>query len=392
LAHSDAFEPRRFFISMLNTLVDPKTSPFQEINLIRFSTLIGALLISLFLIEDLQLVPVELSEFYLKNRVFVQLPIAFSLFAFTFHPRFFQFAQPAFLLTILGLTCANYYLIHVAWERAAFSFPYEGTLLYAFFGFFVFGLRFGYALLLMTLSSLGFIGLMLLNPVYGDRTVMNTGFVVGSLFIGVIGRYRLDRLIGKLEDVNGQLLTLSTVDPLTGLLNRRAFTSESERFFDLQRRSGQSVVVFILDLDYFKQFNDRYGHQAGDRAIRNQADIMRSVFKRQTDILGRYGGEEFIALTPVLHSNESERQANEVLALWRTMVMPNENSPSGECLSCSIGICQGQAADFDSLEDMILAADQALFCAKDKGRGTFVVAEPGKRKGQWACAKTLISK
>ena len=63
-----------------------------------------------------------------------------------------------------------------------------------------------------------------------------------------------------------------------------------------------------------------------------------------------------------------------------------------ESVSCSIGICQGQAADFDSLEDMILAADQALFCAKDKGRGTFVVAEPGKRKGQWACAKTLISK
>ncbi len=376
---------------MLNTSVDPQNNPSQELNLIRLSTLIGGILIALFLIGDLQLVPGELSAVYFENRVFVQLPIVFALLAFTFHPRFSRFAQPAFLLAILGLTYTNYYLIHVAWERAAFSFPYEGTLLYAFFGFFVFGLRFGYALCLMVLSSLGFIGLMLLHPVYGDRTFMNVGFVVGSLLIGVIGRYRLDSLIGKLEVANETLLTLSTVDPLTNLFNRRAFTSESERLFDLQRRSGQSLAVLILDLDHFKLFNDRYGHQAGDRAIRCQADIMRAVFRRQTDILGRYGGEEFIAVTPSHGSDECGRQAAEVLALWRNMEMRSEDSPSGEFLSCSIGICEGLAADFDSHEDMILAADQALYCAKNKGRGRFVVAELGKRQGQQASAETLVS-
>lgn len=376
---------------MANSSVDFQNGPFQKLNLIRLSTLIGGVLIALFMIGDLQLVPEELSGVYFKNRVFVQLPILFSLIALTFHPRFSQFAQPAFLLALLGLTYANFYLIHVAWERAAFSFPYEGTILYAFFGFFVCWLRFSYALWLTALSSLGFIGLMLLEPVYGDRTVMNIGFVVGSLFIGIIGRHKLDSLIYQLEVANEKLLTLSTIDPLTNLLNRRAFTSESERLFDLQRRSGQSLAVFILDLDHFKQFNDHYGHQAGDRAIRCQADIMRSVFKRQTDILGRFGGEEFIVVTLGHGSNESERQAAEVLALWRNKAMPSENSPSGEYLSCSIGICQGFAADFSSLEDMILAADQALYCAKNMGRGTFFVAEPSERQGQWASAGTLIS-
>lgn len=119
-------------------------------------------------------------------------------------------------------------------------------------------------------------------------------------------------LVGKLEVANEKLLTLSTVDPLTDLLNHRAFTSESERFFDLQRRSCHG-------------------------------------------------------------SNESSRQATEVLAQWRNMAMPSEDSPSGDFLSCSIGICEGLAADFDSLENMILAADQALFRAKHLGRDTFVV-------------------
>jgi hypothetical protein len=142
------------------------------------------------------------------------------------------------LLTVLGLTYSNYHLIHVLWERAEFSFPYEETLLYAFFGFFVLGMKFRYALCLLLLSSLGFIGQMLLEPVYGDRTFMNVGFVAGSLSIGAIGRHRLDRLVGEINEANQQLITLSTTDGLTDLLNRRALMSEAERLFALQRRSA----------------------------------------------------------------------------------------------------------------------------------------------------------
>jgi len=110
--------------------------------------------------------------------------------------------------------------------------------LYAFFGFFVLGMKFRYALCLLLLSSLGFIGQMLLEPVYGDRTFMNVGFVAGSLSIGAIGRHRLDRLVGEINEANQQLITLSTTDGLTDLLNRRALMSEAERLFALQRRSA----------------------------------------------------------------------------------------------------------------------------------------------------------
>jgi diguanylate cyclase (GGDEF)-like protein len=359
---------------MQNDSVVQNPASSRDMLLLRLSVLIGGVLIALFMIGDLRLVPREMALAYATNRGLIQLPIVFALLALTFWSRFGQFSQLAFLLTILSLTYTNYYLIHIAWERFAFSFPYEGTLLYGFFGFFVLGMKFYYALWLMILSSLGFLGLMLLDPVYGERTFMNAGFVVGSLFIGVIGRHRIDRLMGKLESANEQLVTLSTVDPLTDLLNRRAFMTESERLFALQRRSNQRLAVFMMDLDHFKQFNDRYGHQEGDRAIRSQADIMRRVFKRQTDILGRYGGEEFIAVIESPDVHQFERLAAEVLTQWQDLALPNENSPNSKVLNCSIGICQGLANEFDSIEDMIRRADEALYCAKKQGRARFVMA------------------
>ena len=354
--------------------VDVNTVSPRDIFMLRLSIVVGGILIGLFMIGDLQLIPPDLASAYITNRALIQLPILVALLAFTFVPQFLRFAQPAFLASVLSITYANYYLIHVAWEQAAFSFPYEGTLLYAFFGFFVFGMKFPYAVTAMLLSSLGFVGLMAMDSVYGERTWMNAGFVVGSLFIGAIGRHRIDRLLGELEGANEQLIGLSTLDGLTDLFNRRALMNESERLFARQRRSDQRLAVFMMDLDHFKQFNDRYGHQEGDQAIRLQADIMRQVFKRQTDILGRYGGEEFMAVIEAEDADSFEQLAAEILRKWQELAVPNEDGSDSKVLSCSIGICQGLANEFDSIDDMIRRADEALYCAKKQGRARYVVA------------------
>ena len=354
--------------------VEANTVSPRDMLMLRLSIVVGGILISLFMIGDLQLIPPDLASAYITNRALIQLPILAGLLAFTFVPQFLRFAQTAFLATVLSITYANYYLIHVAWEQAAFSFPYEGTLLYAFFGFFVFGMKFHYALTAMVLSSLGFVGLMLMDPVYGERTWMNAGFVAGSLFVGVIGRHRIERLLGQLQEANEQLVGLSTIDELTDLFNRRALMSESGRLFARQRRSNQRLAVLMMDLDHFKQFNDHYGHQQGDQAIRQQADIMRQVFKRQTDILGRYGGEEFMAVIEGEDADRFELLAAEVLKQWQDRAVPNEDSPDSKELSCSIGICQGLATEFDSIDEMIRRADEALYRAKKQGRARYVMA------------------
>jgi len=139
----------------------------------------------------------------------------------------------------------------------------------------------------------------------------------------------------------------------------------------------------MMDLDHFKQFNDRHGHQEGDSAIRHHADIMKRIFKRQTDILGRYGGEEFIAVTMAPAAAEVSNQAAEILARWENSEMADKAKDSERLLSCSIGICCGYATEFEALTDMIRLADQALYCAKNRGRARFVVAQTGVPENQW---------
>lgn len=173
------------FIKVSKGVADPA----MPIGRTRLSVLIGAALILLFMIADLELLPAGLHDVYVFNRLAIQLPLVLALLAFSFHSAFHRFWPVAVLLTIVGLTYANYGLIYQCWVKASFNFPYEGTLLYAFFGFFVIGLSFRYALALMLVSSIGFIALTAALPIYGDRTAIANGFVVGSLFIGVIGRY-----------------------------------------------------------------------------------------------------------------------------------------------------------------------------------------------------------
>ena len=355
----------------------------REMWTLRLSILTGALLISLFMIGDLKLVPAELTGLYFQNRAFVQLPMIFAVLALTFHRHFPRFAQPVFFAGIFGLTFSNYYLIDAAWERAGFSFPYEGTLLYAFFGFFVLGMRFYYSLWLMVLSTSGFLLLMLKAPVYGEYTFMNVGFVAGSLFIGVIARYRLSRNMHKRRYANDKLLELSNVDALTDLLNRRAFKEESEKLFELSRRSNQPFAVFMMDLDHFKAFNDRHGHQAGDHAIKTHAEIMEQIFQRKTDVLGRYGGEEFIAVTMSQRREHACRQGSRIVDEWKELAIRSGSGEDDDLLSCSVGICHGLAADYESIDEMIRIADRALYCAKERGRARVVVSKRGQPEEQW---------
>ncbi|MEE4296971.1 MAG: GGDEF domain-containing protein [Wenzhouxiangella sp.] len=360
-----------------------ETLPVRDLWALRLSILIGGLLIALFMIGDLQLVPESLTSLYFSNRAFVQLPLIALVLLLTFHPRFSSIAQPVFFVGILGLTYTNFILIFLAWTKEGFSFPYEGTLLYAFFGYFVLGLKFKYALAIMLLSTAGFLLLMLKHPVYGEYTFMNVGFVAGSLFIGVLARFRLDKTLDQLGHANRKLTGLSSQDALTGLLNRRAFQEASEQFFDLTRRTDQRLTVFMMDLDNFKQFNDRHGHQAGDEAIQWHSELMKRIFQRKTDTLGRYGGEEFIAVVFSQNEDDAAQQARQMIRAWRakrhTMSDPTDDSAVG----CSIGICQGNAQSFDSIDEMIRIADEALYCAKEKGKGRLVLGSKTLPKDEW---------
>src|SRR3954451_12407100 len=197
----------------------------------------------------------------------------------------------------------------------------------------------------------------------GQRWLLMFGVVaVIALMVGVL-RERVDRLIARLADA-------ARTDALTGLLNRRGFQELMEVETERALRSSRPLAILVGDLDHFKHLNDRYGHAAGDLALRRFADIALQA-SRRIDAVARIGGEEFALLLP-----ETEQHAAYLLAerLRRAVKEPGA-ARDGELPTVSFGVASfpSHAADAAAL---MHAADQALYAAKAMGRDRSVIYNP----------------
>ncbi len=171
----------------------------------------------------------------------------------------------------------------------------------------------------------------------------------------------------------GTILTLSRTDPLTSVHNRRSVMELLENEVARTIRHGPPLAVVILDLDYFKQVNDTWGHPTGDLVLKETAGLLRETL-RQSDIVGRYGGEEFVLVLPDTSLAGSARLAERCRTrLAETPV----TTGSGEIIhiSASFGLACNEQCLGLSAEALIKAADHALYQAKHKGRNRVEVAE-----------------
>ncbi len=156
-----------------------------------------------------------------------------------------------------------------------------------------------------------------------------------------------------------RLARMARTDDLTGLPNRRAWDNEIGREIARARRQGSPVTIAMVDLDFFKAYNDANGHLAGDRLLKEAAGSWRSVL-RETDLIARYGGEEFAIVLPGCEQEEAERLIERLRAV----------TPSGE--SCSAGVAEWDGDE--NAEQLLGRADRALYEAKQGGRNRTVVA------------------
>ncbi len=349
-------------------------SPNQELTRLRYALVIGAVLVCLFIWADLALLPAQMASSYLVNRLLIQLPAVLVTLILSFHGRFHAQKHWIFTALLIVLTFSNYWLIYASWIQHAYPFPYEGTILYAFYCIFALGIPYRYALFAAITNSFGFIALMLLAPVYGERVMISTAFVAGSLFIGVYAKYRLDSMMHLLRDVNAKLIVLSSRDELTSLLNRRALMEESEQLLSLCQREGLKIAVLMVDMDDFKLYNDQYGHQKGDVAITLQASILRDVFQRKTDIIGRYGGEEFLVVVSGLSATQMEQRCAQVLSAWQSQGLRHAKGASASVMQCSMGVAVAEAGTIPKLASLIKQADENLYDAKDAGKGQYRIS------------------
>jgi diguanylate cyclase (GGDEF)-like protein len=161
----------------------------------------------------------------------------------------------------------------------------------------------------------------------------------------------ISRLVSRLEG-------LARTDPLTGVPNRRVWEEELPRELERARRTGAEVCLAMIDLDDFKSYNDRFGHQAGDLVLREAASAWRAQV-RSTDLLARYGGEEFVLLLPACALEDAVRIVERL-----RVVTP--------LVTCSVGLA---CWDFhETPPELVERADQALYAAKAEGRDRYVLA------------------
>jgi diguanylate cyclase (GGDEF)-like protein len=161
---------------------------------------------------------------------------------------------------------------------------------------------------------------------------------------------------------------LASIDGLTGIPNRRYFNNRLHEEFKRGQRSKQKLSLIIVDIDFFKLFNDTYGHGAGDDCLRQVAQMLKSILQRPGDLSARYGGEEFVFLLPDTDYIGAMHIAEKLVAGIQSLKIAHEKSTVSKFVSISAGFATSDYS-IDNLPESILErADQALYNAKNSGR------------------------
>jgi diguanylate cyclase (GGDEF)-like protein len=172
----------------------------------------------------------------------------------------------------------------------------------------------------------------------------------------------------ELEHANLELSRLANLDGLTQIANRRRF--DECLAFEWQRhlREQQPLALIMIDIDYFKYYNDYYGHQCGDDCLIQVAKVISLVPRRRTDFVARYGGEEFVVILPNTKAQNAMFVAESIRKAVFNLGIPHEKSKVSSYVTLSLGIASIVPSAFQSLDSLITKADESLYAAKKQGR------------------------
>lgn len=188
--------------------------------------------------------------------------------------------------------------------------------------------------------------------------------VIGTLAVRRVGRSYEHRLEG-----------LAQTDSLTGIANRRHFDERLKYEWQRSARTRNRVSLVMLDIDYFKQYNDHYGHLAGDEVLHQVAECLRKNVRRATDTVARYGGEEFVVILMGCSPHNAARMSKKLLLAVAALDIEHKYSDCAENITCSAGVVSVYPDRKVHEKECLELADQALYRAKSAGRNQLCVAE-----------------
>lgn len=213
-------------------------------------------------------------------------------------------------------------------------------------------------------------------------TIVMVGVMIVITFLSLIvfrsinhTQNALHQATQKLKISNRKLEEASYTDALTTLFNRRYFNIIFERELGRAKRTKSTVVFMMLDIDYFKQYNDTYGHLEGDNALRSTALALKALLRRPGDYLFRLGGEEFGVLLVDTDAYTAKTVAEQIIARIRALQIPHASSKAEAYLTVSIGVVHTRAHDGLVGDTLLGEADKQLYEAKEQGRNRFKLCQ-----------------
>ncbi|MRW90506.1 diguanylate cyclase [Duganella sp. FT80W] len=203
--------------------------------------------------------------------------------------------------------------------------------------------------------------------------LMRTIFLATANVIGTAGAYFMEYAARQSYALSHQLHEMASRDFLTNLLNRRAFSDKVEILWRQSCRSQQMLAIAMIDVDFFKRYNDSYGHVAGDEVLKSVASVIRQHTRRPMDLAARYGGEEFIGVWHDLAPEAAARIIEEIHAGIQALAIPHAQSEAAGIVSLSVGMVTLMPHQGQKFENVLQLADAALYQAKDNGRNGSVI-------------------
>ncbi len=218
-----------------------------------------------------------------------------------------------------------------------------------------------------------------------DAIMKEVGVVLVTIILGVLfisfyvfksiqnDQTRLEIATKRLKKANKKLENVSYTDVLTSLHNRRYFNFVYDKELKRAKRERKFITFMMLDIDFFKQYNDTYGHMEGDKALVNVASALKELLKRPSDYVFRLGGEEFGVILSDTDAKNSEKVASKICEAIKSKKIPHKNSSASEYVTISIGLVCCVADDALDENFLISKADEMLYEAKNNGRDTYVL-------------------
>jgi len=173
----------------------------------------------------------------------------------------------------------------------------------------------------------------------------------------------------------GEFLNMTIIDQLTGIYNRRFFDGNMIKIIRSLSRSNNKLSILMIDIDFFKKYNDSYGHNIGDKCLKDIASILSKTITREDDFVARYGGEEFVVVLPNTDENGANLIAEKLLKNIRDAKIPHKENAPSHIVTVSIGCTTGSVKHTQTESDYVKRADSALYKSKQSGRNRYTFEE-----------------